>query len=77
MAIFDIHNNSLYNPVGPTFWEGYGVKAIPGSIPVPNPGSLNKEKKENIGRQMGTQKYMQQRTLVDKVYFRITSKVLF
>jgi len=34
--------------------DGNGVKAMPGSIPAPNPGSLfNRKKKENIGSQMG------------------------
>jgi len=31
----------------------YDIKPMPGSIPVPNPGSFNKEKKENISIQMG------------------------
>ena len=33
--------------------DGSGVKAMPGSILVPNPGSFNNEQKENIGSQMG------------------------
>jgi hypothetical protein len=34
--------------------DGNGVKATPGSIPAPNPGSLiNQKKKVNIGSQMG------------------------
>jgi len=34
--------------------DGNGVKAMPESIPVPNPGSLiNRKKKENISNQMG------------------------
>ena len=33
--------------------DGNGVKAVPGSFPVPNPGSNQKVKKENLGNQMG------------------------
>ena len=34
--------------------DGNGVKAMPGSISVPNPGSFNKEKKKTLlGSQMG------------------------
>ena len=33
--------------------NGNGVKAMSGSILVPNPGSLNKEKKKNTGSLMG------------------------
>jgi len=35
--------------------DGSGVKAIPGSIPTPNSGSLYKNKK-NTGSQMGQTK---------------------
>ncbi len=35
-----------------TILDGNGVKAMPGSIPAPNPGSINNwKKKENIGTQ--------------------------
>ncbi len=34
--------------------DGRGVKAMPGSIPAPNPGSFNKlKRKKNTGSQMG------------------------
>jgi len=39
--------------------DGSGVKAMPGPIPTPNPGSF-KIKNENTGRQMGHTK---------KIYF--------
>jgi len=34
--------------------DGRGVKAMPGSIPAPNPGSFNiRKEKKNISSQMG------------------------
>lgn len=37
--------------------DGNGVKAIPGSIPLPNPGTFNKVNKENMCKQMRQTKY--------------------
>jgi len=31
--------------------DGNGVKAMPGSIPAPNPGSFNNLKEKNMGSQ--------------------------
>jgi len=49
------------------FLDGNGVKAMPGSIPEPNSGSLWKNKK-NTGSQMGqTKKYLKRlKTLEQK-----------